>query len=870
MEIKRVTKKKVITGLKNKSWVSWIIVSLITNFLLVCLVISIVLFTGIHNYFSFKMKYVIKNQIKHLIAMYKANPQQISIDIKYKDFQRLAYKREESMDSGILITGAQDYVPATIQYKDKSVKAKIRLKGDLVWDNLQGEKWSFRIEVKGDDSLFGMKRFSIHHPKVRYYIYEWIFHQALKREGILSLRYEFIKVILNGKNLGIYALEEHFEKQLVEHNQGREGIIIKFNEDILWADRKEHFLYNKKSFTQLQSEFSSNIDAFKMNRILEDPYLYKQFFVAKNLLELFRRGKLPAHKVFDIKKLAKYLAISELTGGIHGTTWHNLRFYYNPVTSFLEPVGFDAMAGFKMGERKTKINEAGVTTTVLRFYDKIFSDFVFFEEYAKALNQVSDFTYLDEFFLNIDEDLKKNLDIIHSEFPDFHFSKDVLYKNQRYIRLTLNPLKGIFAYFHQSFKEHIELELGNIQSMPVEVLNVTYKDSVALKPLERVILSPKLRAGLVDYKNVSFKFPENFIWSKEKIKDLVVNYKILGMDIIKQEKVFPWSYLNKNFIKNDFIRQKSNIHKFKFLIVNEKTKRIFIKPGSWKIDQSLVIPKGYMVIGKEGTQLNLLNSAKILSYSPIKLIGSEENAIVIGSSNSTGQGIIVMDSSQKSILKYVSFDNLSNPSQSGWQLSGAVTFYNSSVDMQHCRFFNNNSEDALNLIHSEFTINETLFIKTSFDAIDVDFSKGEITNCSFVNCGNDAIDFSGSIVEMQNIFVKGIGDKALSVGENSWVKVEQIDIKNAKIAAVSKDLSTTIIELMKISDCEIGLAVYQKKSEFGPGFMKASKLNIDKVSIPYLVEDKSELKIDGKLIKSNKANVEQILSRGGNVKRSSK
>ncbi len=870
MEIKRFNRKKIATNLVPRFQRSSGKLYLISSILLMVIISIFFYRAGYFNYSVSRVKYFFRGRIKYFIAIYKANPQQINIDIKYKNFQKLAYKRKEAMYRGILFASSQDYVPATIRYKDKSIKVKIRLKGDWARDNLQGEKWSFRVRTKGNNTFLGMKQFSLHHPRIRNYVYEWFFHQALKREKVLSLRYEFVKIILNGKNLGIYALEEHFEKQLIEHNQRREGIILKFDEDIAWRDFS---LYREKWVFEVESQFFTNIDAFKTNRILKTPFLYKQFCIAKNLLESFRMGILPTHKVFDIKKLAKYLAISKLTGGIHGTAWHNLRFYYNPITSLLEPVGFDAMAGdggWDLSSYEKGRNMDLIEKPLRSFYAKIFNDFVFFEEYIKTLKRVSEAAYLDKLLLDIDEELKKNLNIIYSEFPYFNFMKNVFYKKQKNIRASLNPTKGIWAYFNQSFKDHIELELGNIRSMPMEVLNVSYNDSIVLRPVGRIILAPKLWGKLVDYKNVSFKFPENFIWSKEKTGNLVVNYRILGTERIRQQEVFPWLHFNNNFLKNDFIRQKSNIHKFKFLAVNEKNKRIFIKPGIWKINRNLIIPKGYIVIGKEGLQLNLSNSAKILSYSPVKLTGSEEKPIIICSSDSKGQGIIVINSNQGSILKYVVFDNLSNPSQSGWELSGAVTFYNSSVDIQHCRFFNNNSEDALNLIHSVFTIDKTLFSNVSFDALDVDFSKGEIENCSFVSCGNDAIDFSGSIIEMQNVFVRGAGDKALSVGENSMVSAEKIDIKNAKIAVASKDISTTIIKEIRVSDCEIGLAVYQKKSEFGPGFMNVSKLKTDKVGIPYLVEDKSELKINGKVIKSNKVNVSQILSGIGNVKKSSK
>ena len=53
------------------------------------------------------------------------------------------------------------------------------------------------------------------------------------------------------------------------------------------------------------------------------------------------------------------------------------------------------------------------------------------------------------------------------------------------------------------------------------------------------------------------------------------------------------------------------------------------------------------------------------------------------------------------------------------------------------------------------------------------------TNSSFINSGNDAIDVSGSIIELQNIFINGVGDKALSAGENSRMTAHQIEIKNA-------------------------------------------------------------------------------------------
>lgn len=785
-----------------------------------------------------------------------AAPEHITINIKYMDYQKLAYKRETALVEEILQSSPEDYVPATIQYKDKTVMALIRLKGDVELENLSGKKWSFRIKVRGNDALFGMKRFSIHPPKERNYIYEWIMHQALKREEILSLRYKFIKVTLNGEDLGIYALEEHFEKELIENNRRREGPIIKFNEDIFWAR-----VAKKKPTTLESSQFSADIDAFKMDTILKTPHLYRQFIIAKDLLESFRRGKLPVEKVFDVEKLAKHFAISDLIGARHGAgVWNNLRFYYNPITSLLEPIGFDTFAGRDISQSGYILPLMAIKSSPNSFHARLFNDTVFFEEYMKALEQILQKPYLDKLFEDIDTELQKNLRIIYSESPYFIFSKEIFYRNQTYLRAVLNPIKGIHAYFHKFYNAQIDLSLGNIQPFPIEVLGISYKN-LLLPPFKKTILPPNVPLELVSYQMVTFSLPENLLWSDTMIAGSKVKYRLLGTGQIRYETIFPYPNLSNNFIENDFIRQPPNAHRFKFLSIDESVKRIFIRPGNWNLTQNLIIPKGYVVVCPEGVQLNISNSATILSFSALEFIGSQDRPIIIRSEGFTGQGIVVMNAGQKSILNYVVFENLSNPSEEGWELTGAVTFYESAVEINYCRFSNNNSEDGLNIVRSDFLIDKTLFERTSSDALDADFSNGKITNSSFVDSGGDAIDIAGSLVELKNILINHIGDKGLSVGEDSKMTASGVEIKNVEMAIASKDSSELNINNATLSNCKIGLAVYQKKPEFGPASIRATGLIMEEVNQPHLVEEGSQLNISGKNIKSDQQKVREALSK---------
>lgn len=781
----------------------------------------------------------------------------IYINIEHKNYQKLVYKRQIALKRGILISDSDDYVPTEITHNGKTVKADIRLKGDYS-SHLKGDKWSFRIKVKGDDTIFGMKRSSIHHPKQRHYIYEWLFHEALKREDVISLRYKFIDVTLNGKNLGIYALEEHFDKRLLEHNQRREGPIIRFSEELFWNENTfPSEASDARNFFDTETYLGAEIDPIQSNITVKDPALLDQFEKAAFLLDNFRKGELKTSEVFDIVTLSKFLAISDLFGAHHATRWHNKKFYYNPITAKLEPIGFDGYSG----------DRATITLTLLiynhrqkmKHQNSIFQDNILLKTYIEELENISRTEYLDDFLSDVKEKLNQNMKILHSEFRDFSFNKNILFKNQAYIRNVLNPVKGLHAYYKNYSEDEIELLLVNIQFLPIEILNVSLNDLTIFKPTNSKLLPPKLSQKPTDFHLYKFKIPRNAAWSNTLIKQLNLNYRLLGTSKVRHVDILPWNYLDNQWIENDVITNTSTIDDFDFLLIDKTTNIIFFKSGKWELKNDLIIPKGYRVFAKPGLKIDFLNSAKIISSSPFSFIGSDENPIVLYSSDSTGQGIIAINVEQESLFEHVYFNNLSNPSQRGMNITGAVTFYKSPVKITHCYFDRNKSEDALNIIRTKFTIENTFFNKTYSDALDVDSSNGKIKNTSFFNSGNDAIDLSDSIIELNDIFINKVGDKGISAGENSQINARHIEIKNAEIAVASKDLSNIKIKEITISDSKIGLSAYQKKSEFGPGNILVNNLLIRNVEIPYLIESGSNITIDGNVVESNSENVKDIL-----------
>ena len=161
-----------------------------------------------------------------------SSPDNINLEIPDSSMRIIEQSRENGLKSMILHDTDKVEVPATLIFKVDTFKVKIRLKGDYS-DHWAGDKWSYRIKLSGEERLFGMKSFSVQDPATRGFLNEWYFHKLLENEGLISLRYRFVNIIENGVNKGIYAVEESFDKNLIEANNRREAPILKFDESIL-------------------------------------------------------------------------------------------------------------------------------------------------------------------------------------------------------------------------------------------------------------------------------------------------------------------------------------------------------------------------------------------------------------------------------------------------------------------------------------------------------------------------------------------------------------------------------------------------------------------------------------------------------------
>ena len=158
------------------------------------------------------------------------------------------------------------------------------------------------------------------------------------------------------------------------------------------------------------------------------------------------------------------------------------------------------------------------------------------------------------------------------------------------------------------------------------------------------------------------------------------------------------------------------------------------------------------------------------------------------------------------------------------------------------------ADDFLNIIKSNFKINNCVFNNSFADALDADFCTGVLNNMKFNNIGNDALDFSGSNIYVDSINFKKVGDKAISAGEGTIINGSSLIASSCEIAITSKDDSFIFIEDVNIFNTKVAFCAFNKKSIYGPGVIEIRNSKLSKIDVPFLIEKGSRLTIDDSIV----------------------
>ncbi len=789
------------------------------------------------------------------------DPPVISITVDEQGMAQLQAVVDRALERGVIEQEGNDYVKGNFHVDlpksddgSGDFKGKLRIKGKMT-DHVEGRKWSFRVIAKKSGGFLGMQRFSLQHPGTRNYLTDWFFHQLMKGEGLIALRYGFCKVKLNDEDLGVYAYEEHFGPELLENNGRLAGPIVRFDPGLFWLHRTQGLDGAAKVADAYGAYQAANLDAFGSDELAKDPQQRLLFEQAIALMQDFRTGALKASDVFDVDRMGKRLAMLDLVGGHHSMDWSDVKFYFDPVAQRFEPISYESFSAERITELAGAYKATGAFKESDELHTALFKDRLIFAAYVKHLERFSRKDWLDSAFAALKGSLDTASATLYGEFPYKELDRSIYYANQQAIRKLLDLPKGAHVYQQGIHSDTLVLAFMPIESVPVTIDSLMLANGKRIAPLGRIMV-PSRERGRTGVP-VEGRFLLNGSNGNEQAFDsLLANgceltYRVLGASRRKIMPVFPFS-MSVSAIQDQLLAgKKPDLQAFSFLAVDEVAMTITIKPGAWTLDRTLVLPKGYRCVASAPLKLDLVKGAELISFSRLLWRGSEDAPIEIFSVDSSSHGMHVIGAEGVSSLSYVTFIDLTRYAYEQ-ERSGDVSFHASDVVMEHC-LFTGRGATLLDVSSGDLSMSYCRFDHGS-DQLETHFSNVELKEVNFELAMDDAISVEGGVADLSQIAIGGRGASGVGIKATKGARITCSDLVVDKISVAFEGREGAKLFISNGTVEDVGRLAEANKAEmrYGPVRIELKNVKVSGVKEPDKCGAGSTIIIDGRKVEETK------------------
>lgn len=404
---------------------------------------------------------IVRNKIRGFPG--RPDLERIDIDINFSEYQKLLVDRQKAISLGGLSNPTD--VSASIRHRNKNIRAKIRLKGDLIDHWLSHYRMSFRVSLKGKNSILGFRKFSLHKPESRQFPFDHIYTESMQAIGNITPAHNYIRVYVNGSSWGVMNIEEHISKELVEKQSAKESLVVRF------GNEKRGMLF----ITSLHN------NKYNMYR-LSNPRLYVKLYDSNSSLEDITNRKRLTYiseerlkenhsHLYDIDMYSRTLILASIWNDGHPLFRSNSRHYFNPYTLTLQPIPSDSLGPFPImnyGFMPRKTFDPFLNNEI---YNQVIST----EEYYANLD--NNFRYVSSSLSSIDDSARKVL----SFFPlDRNiFNSNILRSNANIIKINLK--KFLAPYNPNSVNQINKGSANNHTDEQTEYIHIVHQDDGQLE-----------------------------------------------------------------------------------------------------------------------------------------------------------------------------------------------------------------------------------------------------------------------------------------------------------------------------------------------------------------------------------------------------
>lgn len=326
------------------------------------------------------------------------------------------------------------YVKATFVDPESGYSDRV----DIKYRGINANHWntlkkSYRIQFPDGDFWHGQRLITFVTPYDRLYYIEPMNMYRAKKLGLISLDMHFARLVINGKDAGVYLAFEHWSPELLAKKGLPESKIFGIRDGITEASTLSDYvnIFDKEGDTQKEE-----LAAFLELLHNADDETFKKLMP----------------QLFDMKKLYAWDVLTILAGFMHQNEYNNTILYFNSATGKFEFIPWD----INLGQTDVPFDD-GTSLLIRRVLsipefraerDAILRDYV-----DDPANLADDLAFYDQLQRETNTDFLKDA---NKFFTDFKYLSDVQKYREWVIKdfeRARSNLELTYAYQDESPKE---------------------------------------------------------------------------------------------------------------------------------------------------------------------------------------------------------------------------------------------------------------------------------------------------------------------------------------------------------------------------------------------------------------------------------
>jgi hypothetical protein len=820
--------------------------------------------------------------------------------IEPRHLRQIELLSQRLVPEGVLYRKDKQWFPGVFRHDGETHKVDVRIRGDLA-DHWKDAKKSLRVKFEKTRLFKGYRELNLVIPSDKAYEVEQVAVEKAREMGLLVPDSGFVRVKLNGVDMGLYYWYEQPGKEMLERLEYPDGEL--FIADGVLLDTNARKIGIVKAWDLYPSGFETAVNAGgSTSAHIQDRW--------RRLLALAREAgdaefARAVPYLIDLEKFVRWNALTWLFGGLHAQLADNVRWYYDPTTGLFEPITYDVILKSIFENREAAgAFDSGDPNDLI--HNPLVQRILQSPEVAQMRNRALH-RLITEHGSELADRLQRTYEAIRTDLArgtgGYRLeSMDELHAHR--MKVFRDNL-GILSAWLEYGRAFVETEIA--PSRTANAASIAFRifpDSPADLVLKRIVMKP-LRAfpdgiAIADLsiqdpdggrsplepsrtvataKEIALEFDGLALWGK---RDAALRPRVSEWRIVlelrgttpqamseaaspRTEMVLVHALTGKPI--EDFRVRRSPasvsvasaetaadpmVPLDRFLAESGlpfrlQGDKLVLPAGAYDVDGDVVIPGRLGLAIEAGVTLRMGPGASLVVYNALDVRGTSERPVRIEPQDASRPwGVVgVTNAKETSTVRHLVIGGGSEKWINGIFFSGQLNFYRASVRLSDSVIRDAKADDGLNVKHGEIEIARCRFENNRTDGFDGDWVTGVIRDAIVVDNGGDGFDFSGSKVVVMDSLLAGMGDKAISVGERTELDAFNLRVSRSAIGVSSKDLSTTRVYASVLEGNRTAIDLHRKKSLFGGGALEMFGSLVWRNKVDFAVDGESRLRLVG-------------------------